>query len=241
MKERLDKILSSMGICSRKEAKTLVKEKVIRVNDKIVISSDEKFDPESDKIYIKEQPLNYRKNIYLMMNKPAGVISATNDDHEKTVIDLLPKEYKRPGLFPVGRLDKDTEGLLLITDDGGLAHDLLSPRKHVDKTYFVKADGVLEEKDIASFKDGIVLADGTKCMSAVLEIIQNEMKDEAYVTIKEGKYHQVKRMFASIHKPVLYLKRIRMGTLKLDDKLKEGCVRILSDEEIFMLKNQKNN
>lgn len=286
--QRLDKIIASMGQHSRKDVKNLIKAKKISVNGALVLSSDIKCDPKSDEIIVDGIRLNYSEHIYIMLNKPAGVVSATSDAHDRTVLDLIPAEYRKPDIFPVGRLDKDTEGLMLLTDDGALAHDLLSPKKHVDKTYFVRLEGSLNDAHVRAFADGVTLADGYKCMNAELVILNSgryidtessdnncgevncacnavsnvtqhcesiEITDnilvnhnhadtsaccisEALITIKEGKFHQIKRMFGTINMPVLYLKRIKMGSLALDDALKPGQFRKLTEDEINSLKRQ---
>ena len=230
--QRLDKIIASMGQHSRKDVKNLIKARKISVNGAIVSSSDIKCDPKSDEIIVDGIRLNYSEHIYIMLNKPAGVLSATTDAHDRTVLDLIPSEYRKPDMFPVGRLDKDTEGLLLLTDDGVLAHELLSPRKHVDKTYFVRLEGCLNEDHVKAFADGVTLADGYECMGAKLEILNS---DEALITIREGKFHQIKRMFGTINMPVLYLKRLTMGALSLDENLEPGQFRMLTSNEIELL------
>lgn len=173
-----------------------------------------------------------------MMNKPAGVVSASNDNHDKTVIDILPDEYKRKGLFPAGRLDKDTEGLLIITDDGDFAHRMLSPKKHVDKRYIARLDGEITEKIIQKFKQGIIFADGTKCLPAKLEIYNNDKKT-GLVTICEGKFHQVKKMFISCGLNVVHLQRISIGDLYLDGNLPIGGCKLLTnlDKKLIFVGN----
>lgn len=235
-KQRLDKIIASMGTYSRREVKLLVRQGKILVNQQLIKSSEEKFDPDHDVILINDEPLNYRKNTYVMLNKPKGVISATQDPRERTVLSLLPAELMKPELFPVGRLDKDTTGLLLMTDDGELAHQLLAPGRHVEKVYLVRVNGILTEQDAGKFAEGITLADGYTTLPAGLDILSDS---ECYVTIHEGKYHQIKRMMAALGKPVEELKRIAMGPLKLDDSLAEGEWRFLTDEEIMSLKKTK--
>jgi 16S rRNA pseudouridine516 synthase len=168
-----------------------------------------------------------------MLHKPAGVVSATEDSREKTVLSLLPEEYQRMGLFPVGRLDKDTEGLLLLTNDGALAHRLLAPRNHVDKVYDLEVDGVLDQSDVQALEQGVTLADGYTCMPAKLELLRHGTAGR--ITICEGKYHQVKRMMASRGKPVTYLKRVRFGPLALDPNLGISCWRALTEEEKNLL------
>lgn len=235
--ERLDKIIASMGNYSRREVKQLIKEGRVLVEGIIARSAEEKYDPMTAKIRISGVEFCYRKNTYLMLHKPAGVLSATEDGKGKTVLDLLPKEYSKMGIFPVGRLDKDTEGLLLLTDDGDLAHELLSPKKHVDKIYYVRVEGKLEQADCLAFEKGIVLPDGLTCLPGKLEILSvQDKQSEALVTIHEGKFHQVKRMLAFLGKPVTYLKRLQMGRLRLDKSLEPGEYRLLTDAEINCLR-----
>lgn len=186
------------------------------------------------------EKIEYKEYIYLMMNKPAGVISATEDVREKTVIDLLEMEDAVYEPFPVGRLDKDTVGLLLLTNDGGLAHQLLSPKKHVPKTYYALVDGTVTEEDKKAFSAGIMLDDGYVTKPAQLNILRcGEIRSEIELTITEGKFHQVKRMFEAVGKTVVYLKRLSMGPIKLDEDLAEGEYRELTDEEIDLLKNRQ--
>ena len=236
--ERIDKVLSNMGFGSRREIKEKVKKKVIFVDGELVRDPGMKVDPEQDKIVMEGEEVFYRKYIYLMMNKPQGVVSATIDNHDKTVIDLLPFDYKTFDPAPVGRLDKDTVGLLLITNDGELNHKLLSPRKHVDKVYYAYLRDEAKEEDILSFKKGVVLEDGYKCMEATLAIGEED-KREVHVTIHEGKFHQVKRMFLSIGNEVTYLQRISFGPLTLDEDLEEGEFRELTKDELEELINDK--
>lgn len=236
-KERLDKILANMGFGTRKEVKSLVKSGDVTVNGNKVKDSSVHIDPENDEIIISGEKMNYRKYIYLMMNKPKGVISATEDYYEETVVDLLSDEYRAFNPVPVGRLDKDTEGLLLLTNDGELNHMLLSPRRHVPKKYFARIEGVVAGDDVAKFKKGVVLDDGYRTMPAELKIIEAGEISEIEVVIYEGKYHQVKRMFEAVGKKVLYLKRIEMGPLKLDNNLQPGEYREITDDEFEALKN----
>lgn len=235
-KERLDKILSNMGYGSRKDIKSIIKEGRVVIEGEVIKNSSIKVDPYNARIEIDGEIVNYREYIYLMMNKPNGVISSTYDPKHKTIIDLLDEEYKIFQPFPVGRLDKDTEGLLIITNDGQLAHQLLSPKKHVDKTYYVEVKGCFNEDDILNFREGIVLEDGYKTMSANLEILEEGDVSKVNLTIKEGKFHQVKRMFKAVRKQVIFLKRISMGRLQLDNSLLPGEYRELREEEIRMLK-----
>ena len=190
--------------------------------------------PDAGEILVDGQPVSGERLVYLMLHKPAGLVSATEDPREPTVLTLLPEHLRRVGLFPAGRLDKDTEGLLLLTNDGPLAHRLLSPRWHVDKTYFVRVDGLLEQADVEAFRRGITLADGLECLPAGLEILAE--RDTGLVTLREGKYHQIKRMLASRGKPVRYLKRLTMGPLTLDPALASGQWRPLTAEELAALR-----
>lgn len=237
-KERIDKILGHMGVGSRKEIKEYAKKGHIKVNGNIIKSSDIKVDPEVDIIEYLNRPVEYREYIYLMMNKPQGLISSTDDPRESLVIDLLDDYYKNFKPFPVGRLDKDTEGLLLISNDGKLAHELLSPKKKVGKTYYVEVIGLVDESYNDKFKEGITLDDGYKTLPATLEIIHSDGVSKVNLTILEGKYHQVKRMFGALGMKVTYLKRISMGGLDLDDNLQPGEYRELSEFEIDILKRQ---
>lgn len=227
-----------MGVGSRKEIKEYVKKGHIKVNGNIIKSSDIKVDPEVDIIEYLNRPVEYREYIYLMMNKPQGLISSTDDPRESLVIDLLDDYYKNFKPFPVGRLDKDTEGLLLISNDGKLAHELLSPKKKVGKTYYVEVIGLVDESYNNKFKEGITLDDGYKTLPATLEIIHSDGVSKVNLTILEGKYHQVKRMFGALGMKVTYLKRISMGGLDLDDNLQPGEYRELSEFEIDILKRQ---
>ena len=205
------------------------------VNGRIAAGAEEKCDPLTARITVDGADVGYRAHTWVMLHKPAGVLSATEDGRGKTVLDLLPPEYRRMGLFPVGRLDRDTEGLLLLTDDGALAHDLLAPKKHVDKVYLVRTDGALTQEDCAAFAAGITLAGGLACLPAKLEIITSGAQSEALVTLHEGKFHQIKRMLASRGKPVVYLKRLSMGPLALDSSLAPGDYRLLTGEETARL------
>ena len=226
--ERLDKILAATGKWSRKEAKALIKAGRVKVEGETPKGPEDKV-AEGALVTVDGHPINTDKFVYIMLHKPDGVVSSTDDPRDETVLSLLPKELRRIGLFPVGRLDKDTEGLLLLTNDGQLAHRLLAPGKHVDKVYYTEVDGVLDPSDCAAFEQGITLADGTECLPAGLELL--EEPNQALVTLREGKYHQVKRMLASRGKPVTYLKRLSMGPLELDPMLPPGRWRYLSDRE----------
>lgn len=235
-KQRLDKILSNMGYGSRKDVKKLIKDGLIKVNDEIILDNKIKLNPYEDEIYIRNEKLNYREYIYIMMNKPKGYVSSTDDPLSNTVIDILEDEYLIFNPFPIGRLDKDTEGLILISNDGALAHNLLSPKREVNKTYYVEVDGYVEKSHKDIFKEGIVIDDGYKTLPASLDIVSSDIISKVYLTIKEGKFHQVKRMFKSLDMKVLYLKRVSMGPLKLDENLDLGEYRELKEEELNLLK-----
>lgn len=235
--ERLDKVLSNLGYGSRKEIKQAVRKGLIEVNGELVKDNGIQVDPESDRIIVNGEEIFYRKYIYLMMNKPDGVVSATVDNRDETVIDLLEVEHQVFNPFPIGRLDKDTVGLLLLTNDGELNHRLIAPKWKVDKIYYAKIDKKVTEDDVKKFKKGITLDDGYLCKEANLEILNaTDEGSEVMVTIQEGKFHQVKRMFEAVGKSVVYLKRVEFGTLKLDEDLEEGEYRELTEEEINILK-----
>ncbi len=238
---RLDKLLGHMGIGTRSEIKALVKRGEVSVDGVPVKDSGLKVNVETAVVVVAGERVVYREFVYLMMNKPAGVISATEDRRLRTVLDLLPVNYAHFELFPVGRLDRDTEGLLLLTNDGQLAHDLLSPRKHVAKTYQALVQGVVEDADVAAFSEGVTLDDGYVTLPAELVIDQVDAvsgQSSIRLTITEGKFHQVKRMFLARGKQVLYLKRLTMGALALDETLALGAVRELTEEEWKGLRNR---
>ena len=226
--ERLDKILANTGRWSRKEARELVRAGRVSVDGVTARSPEEKYDPAA-RFTVDGDPISGERLVYLMLHKPSGLVSATEDPKQPTVLELLPDHLKRVGLFPAGRLDKDTEGLLLLTNDGPLAHRLLAPRRHVDKTYFVRVEGVLDQADTEAFSRGMTLGDGLVCLPAGLELLPEP--DTAIVTLREGKYHQIKRMLACRGKPVCYLKRLTMGPLSLDPDLERGMWRPLTGEE----------
>lgn len=227
--ERLDKLLAATGRWSRKEVKDLVRQGRVAVRGVVVARSEEKYDL-TDDIRVDGEPVCCQKYTYLMMNKPGGWLSATEDKRQQTVLDLLPEHYQKQGLFPVGRLDKDTEGLLLLTNDGELAHRLLAPKSHVDKVYLARVEGQVDQADVRAFAQGMTLDDGLQCMPAGLEPLEDG--SSCLVTLREGKFHQVKRMLAYRGKPVLYLKRLSMGTLKLDKGLNCGQWRELTPLEL---------
>ena len=234
---RLDKLLSNMGYGSRKEVKQLLKEKAVTVDGNVVKDAAMKVDPETQDVSVYGERVVYTEFIYIMMNKPPGVISATEDKYDKTVIDILDPLAQHFKPFPVGRLDKDTEGLLLITNDGNLAHNLLSPKKHVPKTYYATIEGVVTEADIEAFRKGVELDDGYVTKPGELVILKSDAISEIELTIQEGKFHQVKRMFESVGKKVTYLKRLSMGALVLDEELELGDYRELTEEELASLLN----
>lgn len=229
---RLDKILTHSGYGSRKEVQKIIKSKKVTVDGKVISKPESNINPEQSEICINGKPVDYQEFYYYILNKPSGYISATEDPTEETVIDLLSVEDRNKELFPVGRLDKDTEGLLLLTNDGKMAHDLLSPKKHVDKTYYAKVKGTMVEEDIHIFAQGMTLENGTTYQPGKLEIISSGEFSEIYVTIREGKFHQVKKMVQFVGKEVVYLKRIQMGQLKLPKDLELGSYRKLTKEEL---------
>ena len=236
--QRLDKLLANFGFGSRSEIKKMARNGLITVDGTVVNDASTHVDPEKSKILVNGRALNYRKNIYVMMNKPAGVISATYDGRLKTVTDLLPDELACFDLFPAGRLDIDTEGLVLLTNDGQLAHNLMSPKKRVAKRYYALVYGLVTEDDVAAFSEGVVLEDGYKTMPAELTIIRSGPRSEIELVLHEGKFHQVKRMFEAVGKKVIYLKRLQIAGLKLDETLEPGQCRELTPEEIDQLKGR---
>ena len=228
---RLDKYLADTGAASRREAKAYIRRGEVTV-DGVPARAPEQKIAETAVVCLRGQPLRYQTCHYYMLHKPAGVLSARVDGRQQTVLDLLPPELRKRDLSPVGRLDKDTEGLLLLTNHGELTHRLLSPRYHVDKVYYARVEGVLTAADTAAFAGGMVLADGLECLPAGLELLSPQ---EALVTLREGKFHQVKRMLAACGKPVTYLKRLSMGPLRLDEALTPGAFRPLTEGEIHTL------
>ncbi len=232
---RIDKFLSNMGEGSRQQIKKLIKSGAVCVDGQIIYKPDTQIDP-SQNIYINGKQIVYRKYIYIMMNKPQNVISATQDTKNKTVIDILDENISKFSLFPVGRLDKDTEGLIILTNDGKLCHNLLAPKKHIPKTYYADIEGEVTDYDINCFKEGVILDDGYKTLPADLKIIKSSNISSIELTIFEGKFHQVKRMFESVNKKVIFLKRIAIGNLKLDKNLDIGKYRYLIESELNLLK-----
>lgn len=236
---RLDKLLSNMGYGSRKEMKNLLKSGTVVVDGVPAKEGKAQVDPFKQAVVVNGEKIEYREFIYILMNKPQGVISATEDREHETVIDLLPMDYQVFEPFPVGRLDKDTEGLLVLTNDGQLSHQLLSPKKHVPKTYFARIDGEVTERDQEAFKMGVRLDDGYETKPGDLVILSSGSTSEIELTITEGKFHQVKRMFQAVGKEVTYLQRISMGTLTLDPVLKVGEYRELTEDELVKLQNRE--
>ena len=233
---RLDKFLCETGFGTRSQVKELLKKGQVTVNGVAAKKPEQKIDEHKDQIICQGKTASYEKYVYYMLHKPAGVVSATEDKREKTVLDLLKPEDRRDGIFPVGRLDKDTEGFLLLTDDGDLAHRLLSPRKHVDKTYYAKIAGSVVETHIERFREGLDIGDEKKTLPAVLEILALEPEtSEIRITIHEGRFHQVKRMFEAVGCKVTYLKRLSMGAVALDETLAPGDYRPLNEKERELL------
>lgn len=226
--ERLDKIIGSQTSYSRKDIKDLVRKKRIKVNNQIVLKSDIKIDPNNDVILIDNKELKVKEYIYLMLNKPKGYVSATEDKNDSTVLDLVPEEYKHRDLFPAGRLDKDTTGLMIITDDGVFAHNILSPGKHISKTYNVTIDIPMTDEMVQGFKDGVQLIDGD-CKTASLKITGQYT---GVVILTEGRYHQIKRMFGCYKAKVVELERIAMGNFYLPEDLPQGSTREFTKEEL---------
>jgi len=233
--QRLDKILSNMGYGTRREIKGIIKKGLVKVDGKAVKDGSMHIDPYSSSVEIDGEQLQYKEFIYIMMNKPKDVLSASFDPSARTVVDLLEEEYRLYQPFPAGRLDKDTEGLLILTNDGKLAHDILAPKKHVPKTYYARVEGRVDEEDIKSFQNGIELEDGYQTLPAKLHILIRDDISEILLTICEGKYHQVKRMFQAVGKNVIYLKRLVMGNLTLDEGLGPGEYRELTEIELKQL------
>lgn len=239
MQIRLDKYLADMGQGTRSQVKILIKKGFVTVNGKKAVRPEDKINTETDKVICDGEEIGYEALVYYMLHKPAGVVSATEDKHDKTVLDLIEGGRKKD-LFPVGRLDKDTEGLLLLTNDGDLGHRLLAPRNHVAKVYYAKIDGIVTDKDQQDFKDGIEVDDTFRAMPGHLTILATDEKtkqSEIQLEIYEGKFHQVKRMFQAVGKEVIYLKRLSMGSLVLDESLLPGQYRPLTDIELKELNN----
>ncbi len=232
MLQRLDKTIASQGKYSRREAQELIKSGAVKVNSITVRDRGAKADDENDIITVNGEQLDFHRFVYLMLNKPKGVVSATYDSNEKTVIDLVTKEYKGRKLFPAGRLDITTTGFVLITDDGDFAHRILSPKNHIEKTYEARLAERVNDEQIKAVCEGIVLKDGTECLPAKVSVIEDGNKPLVEIKICEGKYHQIKRMYAAAGNGVIELKRTQMGGLMLDSSLKEGECRLLVPEEV---------
>ncbi len=232
---RLDKYLSDMKLGTRSEVKNYIKKGRVEVNGEVIKANDFKIKLCSDIVTFDSKDVKYVEYEYYMLNKPQGVISASYDKRDSTVVELITGRV-REDLFPIGRLDKDTEGLLIITNDGALTHNLLSPKKHIPKTYFAKIEGKVIEEDVLAFSNGVYIEEDLKTLPSTLKIINSGEISEIYLTIYEGKFHQVKRMFEAIGKKVVYLKRISMGSLNLDENLSLGEYRPLTIEEINSLK-----
>lgn len=237
-KLRVDKVLSNLGYGSRAELKVYCKKGLVKVNDKVISNPGTQVDTDIDKIEFNNEVVRYREFVYIMMNKPDGYLSATFDKRDPIVLDLIDPSYLTFEPFPVGRLDKDTEGLLVLTNDGQLAHRVLSPKKHVPKTYYAKIQGIVTDKDVKAFEKGVTLDDGYETMPSQLKIIESGEVSEIELTIHEGKFHQVKRMFESLGKKVVYLKRLSMGKLILDESLSLGEYRELTDEEVKLIEER---
>jgi 16S rRNA pseudouridine516 synthase len=232
---RLDKYLADMGIGTRSEIKSWIRKGRVKLNHTVCNKPEQKVCIVSDVVTFDDQTVSYEKYVYLMLNKPSGVVSATTDNVSKTVLDLI-QDKKGKDLFPVGRLDKDTEGLLLLTNDGDLAHRLLSPKKHVDKVYYAKIQGKVTPEDQSAFLAGVDIGEDSLTMPAKLVILSSDNVSEIELAIQEGKFHQVKRMFEAVGKEVIYLKRLSMGGLSLDPDLALGEYRELSQQELELLK-----
>lgn len=230
--ERIDKLIASQGTLSRSDARRLIKSGAVAVNGIPLRDAGQKADPETDQLSVSGQPFLISKYLYLMLDKPAGVVSASRDPKRETVVDLVPAEFRRDGLFPAGRLDQDTTGFVLITNDGEFAHRILSPKKHISKTYLARLARPADDALADAFRAGVVLADGTRCMEAGLRILEGGETPLAEVVLREGKYHQIKRMFAALGNEVIALRRVKMGDLPLDETLGPGGCRKITAEEL---------
>lgn len=236
-KERLDKLISSQSMMTRSDATKIIRSGAVTVNGSAVKNTSFKADPLVDIIKVGNETFVYKKHIYIMMNKPDGIVSASRDPKEKTVIDLVPDALKRPNLFPAGRLDKDTTGFVLITDDGDFAHNILSPRHHVEKTYLAETDCIIEDTFLENMRNGMMLGD-EQLMEAEIELIRNENNPIYRIVLREGKYHQIKRMIGSTNAFLLSLTRIKMGKLDLDESLAPGECRELTAEELAQIQEK---
>lgn len=233
--QRLDKLIALNCNISRKDARRMIKEGAVTKNGATVLRAEELIDTETDNIQVKGCDFKIKEHIYIMLHKPSGVISSTTDTRKKTVIDIIPPKLSRRSLFPCGRLDRDTTGLLLITDDGDFCHKIMSPNHHVYKTYIAKLREKLTEDSIKILENGIELADGTKCLPAKVKYFTEDEEHFAEIKIREGKYHQVKRMMAAVDNYVEQLSRVQIGALKLDDSLSTGEARELTKEELKLV------
>ena len=233
--ERLDKIIANSGTLSRKEVHRLIKSGAVSVNG--ITTKDRGFciDPETAEIKINGQAVSLEKYVYIMLNKPEGVVSATKDPTEKTVVDLVPTEFKKKNLFPAGRLDRNTTGFVLITDNGDFAHKILSPKNHIEKTYEARLAERIDEESLKKVAEGITLGDGTECLPAKVKVLEDGENPLIEIKICEGKYHQIKRMFAAVGNAVIELKRVKMCQLPLDENLAPGECKILSKEEVELI------
>lgn len=231
---RLDKYLADLGVGTRTQVKQMIRKSQVSVNGETVKIPEQKVNVSQDQVAVQGKILNYIKNKYFLLHKPSGYVSATEDSREKTVLSLLSEELRK-GLFPVGRLDKDTEGLLLLTNDGNLSHRLLSPKKHVDKTYYARVEGKVSQEDQEAFAQGVDIGDEKLTLPAQLEILTSAEESEILLTIQEGRFHQVKRMFEARGEKVVYLKRISMGPLHLPENLARGEFRELTEQELDSL------
>lgn len=229
--ERLDKFVATQGVIPRSEAQRLIRTGRVTVDGAAVRNPAAKVDPQTQAVCVAGRPLAYKAHVYLMLNKPAGVLSASRDPRAPTVVDLVPEEWRRKGLFPAGRLDKDTHGLLILTDDGDFAHRMLSPKKAIYKRYLTVLDGPVEKAQLDAFEQGTSLSDGTRLLPAKCRVVQPGEQPLVEISICEGRYHQIKRMFAGIGRKVLWLKRCAVGGLELDGQLEEGACRELTEEE----------
>lgn len=237
--ERIDKILASQGTLSRRDVKEMIKKGRVTLNGNVVRDSAVKVDINADTVMVDGVQVVLKKHIYIMMNKPQGVVSASDSDTDKTVVDLVPDELFRKGLFPAGRLDKDTTGFVLITDDGDFAHKILSPKNHIFKTYLARLENALSEDALELLENGITLQDGTTLKEAKVEVVEHTETPLVKIMICEGKYHQVKRMFAATGNKVVELHRSKMGELELDSQLKSGECREITPEELEKIQKSK--
>lgn len=235
MQQRLDKLISSQGSFTRKEAQQLIKDGLVRVDGIQVRDRGAHIDPEKSRVEVDGKPFSLEKFVYLMLNKPKGVVSATNDKNVKTVVDLAPDELKGRNLFPAGRLDMTTTGFVLLTDDGDFAHRILSPKNHIEKTYEARLAESVTDEQLSRVAEGITLGDGTVCLPARLKVLEDGDSPLVEIKICEGKYHQIKRMFAAAGNGVIELRRTKMGNLSLDPELPEGECRKISDEELKLI------